>query len=98
MEPISIFLGILLGALTTAAVVAYLNWDEISTWIRANRSPNKNIGVTIKEMLANGDYGICTGIFSPMGEVGAINAWKTPQLDQSVTSRFGHKNAIMEHY
>lgn len=98
MEPISLLAGLLIGALATAAAVAILTWLDVNNWFMQNTNSNYSLGMTIKEMISDGRYGICTGVFTSSGDIGSINGWKTDKLDTSVSSKFNNSNIIIESY
>lgn len=85
---------LLLAALAGACIVAILRWDEIQQWLYQRKTISHNIGIMIKEELANGRVGVCTGVFDKNGDVKDVTAWKCETLDYGVADKFGNKKLV----
>jgi hypothetical protein len=85
MDPIT--LTILAIMAIAGGSLAVVHWSTIQDWVWGHRVPQGTAEI-IRQKLANGDFAVVAGTFSPWGRKIATHTWKAKELDSELEGEF----------
>ena len=80
--------------IATAATIATLAWQTVSSWLTGNRVSTGDSGSLIKENLANGTYRVVCGVFSSTGSQRQQTVWECSDLDSELRQRLANRDKL----
>jgi hypothetical protein len=74
-------------AIIAGTKVATMTWSAIRNWMSRHRVP-QGTGEILRKKLANGEYSVVAGVFSPQRTIVAHKTWTAKALDGELEQNF----------